>query len=392
MRVVLDGRIVLDRMTGAGRYVLELARHLPRLAPDLELLVLLHRSLERTDVPRLVSASGARLHYCQSRVASVRQWLEVPLTVRALRPDVYHYPFVDLPRVHCPSVMTVYDLNLLLDPQYFARHGPIKRWGARQLMRSSLRRSQVVIAISQATRDAVEREFPEAVDKVRVVPLAVDLDFWTGGEVAGPSPKLPVWEDRPYVLYVGVDRPHKNLARLIRAFAQFRSSEGWRAGEGPYLWLAGVGAGSEHLLAELHRAASSADVRLSPPLSDSALIGVYSRAHSVAYVSTSEGFGLPLLEAFAASVPVLASDRASLPEVAGDAVLYVDPMDETSIARGLDRLWRDEGLRRLLVDRGRQRARMFSWQATAAGTLQGYIDALAHSSTHRLKSGASMPR
>ena len=376
MRVLLDGRIVLARMTGAGRYVLELARHLPRLDRDLELVVLLHQSLERTEVPRLVEVSGARVQYCQSRVASVRQWLEVPLAVRALRPDVYHYPFIDLPLVHCPSVVTVYDLNPLLDPQYFTRYGSFKRWGARQLMGSTLRRSRVVIAISEATRDAVLHQFPEAVGKVSVVSLGVDLDFWVRGEACGPTPKQPVWENRAYVLYVGVDRPHKNLARLVRAFVRFRSSEGWPTGQGPYLWLAGVGAGSQQLQAELHRAACAADVRLSPALSDSALVSVYSCAHSVAYVSTSEGFGLPLLEAFAVSVPVLASDRGSLPEVGGDAVLYVDPTDEASIAQGLDRLWREEGLRTMLVKRGLRRVQMFSWQATAAGTLRGYTDAL----------------
>jgi glycosyltransferase involved in cell wall biosynthesis len=393
MRVVLDGRIVLDRMTGAGRYVRELARHLPRLDPDLELILLLHQSLGRTEVPRLLTVSGARVHYCQSRVAGVRQWLEVPLTLRALRPDVYHYPFIDLPLVHCPSVVTVYDLNPLLDPQYFARHGVIKRWGARQMMRSALRRCRVALAISEATRNAVQQQFPEVISKVRVVPLAVDLDFWVRGEVAGPAPNGPPWENRVYILYVGVERPHKNLGRLVRAFVRFRSSEGWRAGEGPYLWLAGVGAGSEQLRAEVYRGACAGDVRLSPPLSDSALVGVYRRAHTVAYVSTSEGFGLPLLEAFAVGVPVLASDRGSLPEVGGDAVLYVDPTDETSIAQGLARLWREEGLRALLVERGLRRVRMFSWQATAAGTLQGYRDALTMGGHPvSLKSGAPMHR
>ncbi len=109
---------------------------------------------------------------------------------------------------------------------------------------------------------------------------------------------------------------------------------------------------------------------------DRAVVSAYGHALAVAYVSTMEGFGLPILEAMAVGVPVLASDKGSLPEVGGDAVLYADPTDESSIARGLRQLWREEGLRALLVERGLRRVRGFSWQATAAGTLQGYRDAL----------------
>jgi glycosyltransferase involved in cell wall biosynthesis len=151
---------------------------------------------------------------------------------------------------------------------------------------------------------------------------------------------------------------------------------GWEEGDGPYLWLAGVGVGSPPLQAVISETTLSSSVRLDPELDEAALRAAYLGAKAMAYVSTSEGFGLPLLEALAAGVPVVSANGSSLPEVGGDAVLYTDPQDELAMSEALARVWNDEDLRRTLVERGRQRVAEFSWDATAKATVEAYYDVL----------------
>jgi len=218
---------------------------------------------------------------------------------------------------------------------------------------------------------------------VRTVRMGVDPVHWSprggveGSAPVAPSPDEGRWGVRPYVLYVGVERPHKNLVRLVRAFARFHGSGQWWTVDAPYLWLAGVGAGSRELRGELRRLGCADDVRLTDALAETALVRAYRQARVVAYVSTSEGFGLPILEAFAAGVPLVAGNASCLPEVAGDAATYVAPEDEVDIARGLAETWWDEALRRSLVERGARRVAAFTWEETARQSLQAYTDALS---------------
>src|SRR6266568_95170 len=391
MRLVLDGRIVLPRMTGAGRYVIELALRLPDLAADLGVEVLLHPAMRTTSIPARLRDAKVKVHYVNARVASLQQWFVMPRVLERLRPDLYHYPFVDLPYVRFPCVVTIYDLNAILHSEYFDHLRALRRAGARALMRSTLRRSRAALTISDATRRLVQEHYPESAHKVRTIHLGVDAAAWAGStpSVASSTGDCETaWQSRPYVLYVGVDRPHKNLLRLVRGFRGFRVNNGWQEGSGPYLWLAGVGAGSAQLQAQVSEMTLGRDVRLDRALEEAGLRAAYGGARAVAYVSTSEGFGLPLLEALAAGVPVVAADASSLPEVAGDAVLYTNPYDELAISEGLARIWDDEDLRRTLVQRGRERVKKFSWHATASATVEAYYDVLRCKSTPRCREEA----
>ena len=391
MRLVLDGRIVLPRMTGAGRYVIELALRLPDLAADLGVEVLLHPAMRATSIPAMLCDAKVKVHYVNARVASLRQWLVLPRVLERLQPDLYHYPFVDLPYVRCPCVVTIYDLNAILHSEYFDHLRTLRRAGARTLMRSTLRRSRAALTISEATRRLVQEHYPEWAHKVRTIHLGVDPAAWAGNAPSVTSSAgdcQTAWQSRPYVLYVGVDRPHKNLLRLVRGFGGFRVKNGWQQGSGPYLWLAGVGAGSAQLQEQVSAMTLGRDVRLDRALGEAGLRAAYGGARAVAYVSTSEGFGLPVLEALAAGVPVVAADASSLPEVGGDAVLYTNPHDELAISEALARIWNDEDLRHALVERGRERVRKFSWHATATATVEAYYDVLRRKSTARWREEA----
>jgi glycosyltransferase involved in cell wall biosynthesis len=172
--------------------------------------------------------------------------------------------------------------------------------------------------------------------------------------------------DAPFFLYVGSAYPYKNLARLIEAFALV---------DGRYrLVLAGD---QEDFGAALKERASERVV-FTGPVSEPELAALYAGALAYAFVSLSEGFGLPGLEAMAAGVPVVAARAASLPEVYGDAALYCDPHDVGSIASALSEVAENEGLRAGLAALGRRKAAEFSWTRTAEQTLAVYCEALLH--------------
>jgi glycosyltransferase involved in cell wall biosynthesis len=177
--------------------------------------------------------------------------------------------------------------------------------------------------------------------------------------------------DVPFFLYVGAAYPYKNLKRLITGFA--------RAGGGYRLVLAGD---HEHFAAGLreHAAALGLGDRVvfTGVVSDAELAALYGAAHAYTFVSLSEGFGLPGLEAMQFGVPVVAASAGSLPEIYGDAARYCDPHDAESIADALAEVASDEHLRAELGERGRRRAAEFSWARTAEQTLAVYREALLH--------------
>ncbi len=260
-----------------------------------------------------------------------------------------------------PTVVVVHDLvafDATLRPQ--RRVALIER----ATLPVAARRATEITAVSQATVDDLVRRFPVAAGKTTVTRLAADSRFGEGGGSAVAEVRDRYGLERPYVLAVGTIEPRKNLPRLIEAFnalpAALRSAHdlvlvgaaGWQTGE------------------TLGAAAAHRDlVRVLGHVPDVDLPALYSGAALFAYPSLYEGFGLPVLEAMAAGVPVLTSARSALPEVAGDAAIYCDPFDVRSIRAGLERGLADPDAAAKLAQRGRLRAARFSWDDFASGTL-----------------------
>jgi glycosyltransferase involved in cell wall biosynthesis len=221
----------------------------------------------------------------------------------------------------------------------------------------AVRRARVLQCDSEATASDLVERFPRAASKTRAVPLAADRRFSPDG------PRAEV-EGRRYVLAVGTLEPRKNLPRLVEAFARLPESvreERLLVLVGPLGWDTAETIGSLRRHSQLVRPLGHVD--------DDHLRSLYRGAELFAYPSLYEGFGLPVLEAMASGAPVLTSRASSLPEVAGDAAIYVDPHDSDSIAAGLrDALVDPERLARLAAA-GTERAGLFSWERTAAETL-----------------------
>jgi glycosyltransferase involved in cell wall biosynthesis len=279
-------------------------------------------------------------------------WEQTVLPLEAARYglDMMFNPGFTVPlAAPCPSVATFHDLQHKRYPEYF-RWFDLPFW--KFLLWAAAHRSRRLIAVSEATRADLLRFYRRRSERVVVVPHGVNPEFFT----------LTRSNLEPHLLCVSTLHAHKNIERLVRAYA---------CRPRPYkLILAGLRGFRtpeiEALIAEL-----GAGDRIQIPgwLPRSELMELYARALAFVYPSTFEGFGMPILEAMAAGIPVACSNIAPLREVAGDAALFFDPLDTDALAVALDRITSDESLRKTLASAGPDRARPFTWQAAAEKTL-----------------------
>jgi glycosyltransferase involved in cell wall biosynthesis len=294
----------------------------------------------------------------------------LPPAVRRARVDLLHNLFSTAPALPgVPQVTTILDVIYKRFPE---AHAGLLTHGMRLLVSLAARRSRRVLTLSDAAKHDVVRFLGVSPDNIDVTLLGPAL-----GTVASPVPEPELRERlrlgaRPILLTVSAKRPHKNIPRLIEASARL-------TGPGaPVLVLPGYPTVFEKELRGRGDAILGPErVRFTGWVDDSTLEGLYQAATAFAFPSLAEGFGLPVLDAMVRGVPVACSDASSLPEVAGDAAVYFDPLDIDSIAAALQRVLGDEQLRKQLAERGRERGQRFSWAATAAATLASYHRAVA---------------
>ncbi len=370
MKIAIDARKWRDY--GIGTYVRNLVRHLAHLDRATTYFLFCDRAdeahlrdLAENFVP-VVETSGKY---------SLAEHLSIPRKLHNLGVDLFHSPHYVLPLLTTkPSVVTVHDCIHLLFPQYLPSRAAFHY--ARFMMGSAVRRSRLVFTVSEASRRDILRFYPDAnPERVQVVPNAIDESLLEDpGEEEIERVKERYQIRGRFVLYVGNIKPHKNLDRLVAAFASLKKRSGF---EEVKLLIIGD---QLHQQGFLRRAVESAgvrqDVRFFGFVPDTTLAALYRLASVFAFPSLYEGFGLPPLEAMACGTPVVTSRISSLPEVVGDAAILVDPLSVDDIARGIARVLEDETLRKDLVARGRSRARQFSWERSVKAILQGYMKVL----------------
>ncbi len=249
------------------------------------------------------------------------------------------------------AIVVALDFAYLDIPATSAR-GRVGAWLLRRLHGRSLRLATRVVAISEQTKADVVRHFGVSADKIDVVYI---------GYVAPVSVPRAMDVPTPFFLFAGVLKERKNVAGVIRAFAQSNSTHTH------HLLIAGKGGGTyEQLLRELVQSLGLAPrVHFLGYVRDDELAYLYHTATALVFPSYIEGFGMPVLEAMSVGLPVITSNQGALAEVAGDAALLVDPHDPSSIARAMDALATDDALCTALRTKGLVRAHQFSWEACA---------------------------
>ncbi len=281
------------------------------------------------------------------------------------RPDVFFSMTHYAPRIApMPSVVAIMDLGFLQTPEQFTSRdfNQLKHWTG-----YSVRQAKKVIAISEHTKKDIMREYHKPPQDITVTYLAYDKKLFKPASkiVNEATHRLVHGEVKPYILFLGSLRPSKNIEGLIRAFAKLSLSE---LPVGTQLVIAGKKAWLYEQIFQLTR-----DLKLEGKVVFTGFVEesekpvLMSQAAAFVMPSFYEGFGIPVLEAMACGTPVVVSNIASLPEVAGDAGIYVDPYDIDSIGRGIMEAIGPERSRR--VNKGLKRVKLFSWAKTAQLTL-----------------------
>ena len=294
-----------------------------------------------------------------------RLWTHVRLSAEIVqhRPSVLFVPAHVVPLVHPRSVVTIHDLGYLHVPE---AHPPRQRRLLDLTTRWSVHAAQRVIAISELTARDLREHYRVPDSKIVVVHHGISDIF---GPVASDEiESIRTHFDLPlrYVLAVGTIQPRKNYGRLARAVAALN-----RRGNALTLVIAGKrGWLADQVQRDIAESGIGDRVRVLDYVEDRALPSLYAGAAVFCQPSLYEGFGLPVVEAMACGAPVVASNNSSLPEVAGDAALLVDPLDSDALASGIARVLEDSVLHAELVDRGRIRSASFTWQSCAEKTLR----------------------
>lgn len=289
----------------------------------------------------------------------------LPSQIAARRLDILFSPGFTAPLVApgCPKVTVIHDLQHVRQPQNF---GVIERAAWRASVWTAIRFSRRIVTVSESSRRDILEVYGLEPERVRTVHHGVEPAFF--GLPAG----LPASAARgsriipePYLLSVSTVHPHKNWGRWLEAYAKL-AAEGFPQ----HLVIAGLeGKYSRELTRLIAEKKLDRRVHLTGWLARPALLSLFRFAEALVFPSTFEGFGMPVLEAMAAGVPVACSNIPPLHEAAGSAALFFDPLSEYSMMRSVRELLRDGNLRCRLIEQGRQRAACFTWTRAAEQTL-----------------------
>ena len=309
-------------------------------------------------------------HITPRMVGPYNAWLRVPVTLPLellrQRVDLLHAQGWAPPWCPCPVVLTVHDLSWETTPQTYTR---AMRWRLTLLVRTSVRRAVRIITSSRHSAQDLMRLYHVAHEKIRVIYPALDPTLTRVTDVdALARTQRRYGISGPYLLYLGVIEPKKNIDRLIRAYATLRERQA-----APRLVIAGRLGWLAQPIVELGRAlARNGDILFTGKVAQEDIAALYSGADAFAFLSSSEGFGYPPLEAMACGTPTVVSNLTSLPEVVGDAALLVNPLDTEAIAQALSCLLNDVALRRHLQTAGYERSRQFQPERLASQVVAVY--------------------
>lgn len=287
--------------------------------------------------------------------------------------DLFHATDHHIPKLrHTPVVATIMDIIPLVHPEWVSQTlRPLKNFAYKK----SITWAEHIITISEYSKNDLVTHLNLDPSRISVIPLGVNERFFhhsTQEEQVRTLSKFGI--NRPYFLYVGTLQPRKNLHRILDAYLRLPKSIRQNTA---FVIVGKYGWGEDALPDRLRELMKSSEVRWLQNVADNELTTLMQCSLSLVYPSLYEGFGLPILEGFAAGTPVISSNITSIPEVASDAAILVNPYDTDEIADAMKMVADNENLRRSLIDKGKERVMKYSWEKSALAHLEVFKKVLS---------------
>ena len=382
MRIGIDARTL--GFSGIGRYTENLIRELLLIDNKNEYTIFVQKNGRNKNYELRIKNNGQKkfinhksrflnlkMIEVDAPIYSFKEQFNFLMAVNREKLDVMHFTHFNRPIFYNrPTVVTIHDLT----PIYFQgkKHNSVfKKWAYNLVLKTALNKANKIIAVSSFTKKDIVKHFPNLdAEKIAVIYEGANSRF---APIFNSKFSISKRILKPYLLYVGVWREHKNLLGLIKAFNKFKSKV--LNSQHSKLKLVIVGK-SDPYYSEVSEAARrskfSKDIILTGYVKDEELISLYQNAEAFVFPSFYEGFGLPPLEAMSFGCPVVSSNAASLPEILGDAALYFDPYNVNDITEKIRNLISDEKIRKELVAKGKKQVLKYSFKTMAEKTLKLY--------------------
>lgn len=359
MKVGFDGRYAEGDLVGVGKYILNLVDRLAK--KDIKCVIFYSRQPKHP-----ISGKNISSKILHSKNRYIFEQINLPRALKQEKVDIYHaLGNIGVPWFcPIPTVLTVHDIIPILIKDYFkySKYKFVSKFSYWFRLKTSLWKAKRIIADSEFTKKTL-------VEKLNISPIKIKVIYLGSPEENRETDKLPSGlEPGKYILNHGGIDIRKNLDRLIRAFAKVVS-------EMPELKLVITGE-NEGMKKGLREEVKNLNIEnlviFSGYVEEKVLWSLIRQANCICYPSLIEGFGGPILEGFAAGVPVITSNTSSLPEISGDATYLIDPEDEEDIAQAILTIIKDKNLRKDLINRGKKRIKKFSWERTTEKVIKIY--------------------
>lgn len=388
MRIVLAAEAIRPPLTGIGRYAWELATRLPQQPTVQSVRYLAYgrwKTIDSINKSLFMDKSDSNIEVTKGNIlhgwlarsklmGNIYEFLGPILTnfkINSREVDLFHGPNYFVPKLDVPCVVTVHDLSTFVNSNWHLAQRAVR---INRIITKSIAYAKLVITDSKSTRKEVLNYFGLPEDRVVAVPLGVDTAFRPRNvdELRLPLAQLGL-HPGSYCLCVSTIEPRKNILRLIKAYSLLPARN---RNNCPLVLVGEPGWNSEDIHDAIKRAVENGWLKYLGYVGQNLLPLLYAGCRLFVYPSLYEGFGLPVAEAMASGVPVLTSNKSSIPEVAGGAAWLVEPEDDIAIRDGLLRAMEDETWRFKAVEAGLCRAAELSWGKCIEKTLEVYRIAL----------------
>lgn len=362
MKIAINTRFLLpDKMEGIGRFTYEVLHRLVLQHPEHEFIFFFDRPFDEqfifeSNITPVVVSPPARHPFLWY------WWFErsLPEVLKNYNPQVFFSPdgFCSL-RAQIPTIMVTHDIAHVHYPRAIPR---LVYNYYQYFVPRYLHRADHIITVSEYVKNDINKHYHISPDKIQVAHNGCQRMFTSISDTQRVNVKRKYGIHSPYFLYIGAIHPRKNLALLIRAFDYLKQSTGL-----PIKLILGgrLTWGSREVKRAYQNAKFRNDIQWLGYVPDEDIPPLMAGARSFIYISKHEGFGLPLLEAMYAEVPIITSNASALPEVAGDAALFVDPNSEEEVVKAMHSVMTNDPLRKKLIEKGKSQRAKFSWENTA---------------------------